>query len=485
MADATNAHEKIRCVAKQLNCTYIDLSHIGSNETSDFRRTFPERYIFATGTYAAGLWQPGEDIYLVCLSQDRPKTFWQCYGEAHNIEDFARPMNDTVRIDFAIERSIVGEIAEVILHWCPLPEAFHQSALPSGVLAPSATTASKLNLGHYGRLCDAVAYASRLSDPRWSQLRAVYWCIRAWASSTGIIGRPAAGFTDYESLMAEVSGVYEKRVDAIDSDGHPPKLQQVLTDFREYAESTAGAIRIAAETARLSGRASDHYFDVTPEEGFQAWLDTHEAFVAIVAECYVSSAWKQMASETFPRAVCGFVSELEPLTYHIWPHNVQDTDGSICCTVGLRKDLGGSAEFMVLAETPGQAVITLRPRSREQVQALHHASPASAWIHPSASRGSADSPEKLRTASQAISRLRHDPAHFGIEYEVGYEDRFEGLKWISLHDWGKAATEDEDFIPEHRIRQIRQKGGSYEDEQVVWDRRKKVDQTGSAGKRGA
>jgi uncharacterized protein (UPF0248 family) len=42
------------------------------------------------------------------------------------------------------------------------------------------------------------------------------------------------------------------------------------------------------------------------------------------------------------------------------------------------------------------------------------------------------------------------------------------LMWVPLELWGKA-TEDEDFIPEHRIRVLRRVGGS-----VVWDREGRV-----------
>jgi hypothetical protein len=58
------------------------------------------------------------------------------------------------------------------------------------------------------------------------------------------------------------------------------------------------------------------------------------------------------------------------------------------------------------------------------------------------------------------------------DYEVGYLDRFEGLMWLPLEQWGKE-TEDEEFIPEHRIRilrRIEKQGVS----SVVWDREKRI-----------
>jgi uncharacterized protein (UPF0248 family) len=65
--------------------------------------------------------------------------------------------------------------------------------------------------------------------------------------------------------------------------------------------------------------------------------------------------------------------------------------------------------------------------------------------------------------------MRWDPAHRPFDYEVGYQDRFEeALMWVPLEQWGRA-TEEEDFIPEHRIRVFRRVGGS-----VVWDREGRV-----------
>ena len=93
---------------------------------------------------------------------------------------------------------------------------------------------------------------------------------------------------------------------------------------------------------------------------------------------------------------------------------------------------------------------------------------------PIRSAGQRSSPStRFRTTEEAIGRLRHDPVHKNIEYEVGYEDRFEGLKWIDLEDWGGKATEEEDFIPLHRVVQLRRR----EDKVVVWDRETRTDRT--------
>jgi uncharacterized protein (UPF0248 family) len=80
---------------------------------------------------------------------------------------------------------------------------------------------------------------------------------------------------------------------------------------------------------------------------------------------------------------------------------------------------------------------------------------------------------RFRSFNEVLDRLRHDPRHRGIEYDLGYEDRFDGIIWMPLDSWGKKATEDKDWIPEHRVRRIKRKG----DGVVVWDREWRVDIT--------
>lgn len=106
--------------------------------------------------------------------------------------------------------------------------------------------------------------------------------------------------------------------------------------------------------------------------------------------------------------------------------------------------------------------------SEQEVPLLFRSRPATA--SPSSS-GQAQ--RKFRDAHSAISRLRHDASHAGIEYDVGYLDRFEGMKWVSLTQWGGKSTEEDDFIPEHRVKMVRRVA----DSEIVWDREKRIDLT--------
>jgi uncharacterized protein (UPF0248 family) len=86
--------------------------------------------------------------------------------------------------------------------------------------------------------------------------------------------------------------------------------------------------------------------------------------------------------------------------------------------------------------------------------------------------GPSSTQTRFRTFSQAIQRLKWDRKHATDYYEVGYVDRLDGLMWKGLEDW-QLAEEEEGFIPEHRVRQIRRKSDGF----VVWDREKRRDST--------
>jgi uncharacterized protein (UPF0248 family) len=80
------------------------------------------------------------------------------------------------------------------------------------------------------------------------------------------------------------------------------------------------------------------------------------------------------------------------------------------------------------------------------------------------------SSNKLRPASDILSRLRWDPDLDSSDYVVGYIDRFLGTKEQGLETW-KSEQTDEEFIPQHRIVYFRRKS----DDVRVWDRETRLD----------
>lgn len=83
---------------------------------------------------------------------------------------------------------------------------------------------------------------------------------------------------------------------------------------------------------------------------------------------------------------------------------------------------------------------------------------------------------KLRPAVDVLSRLRWDPDMSPSDYIVGYEDRFSGAKEISLERWKSESTDDE-FVPLHRILYFKKRV----DNEIVWDRRTRVDKVFGSG----
>jgi len=77
---------------------------------------------------------------------------------------------------------------------------------------------------------------------------------------------------------------------------------------------------------------------------------------------------------------------------------------------------------------------------------------------------------KLRTSSDVFNRLMWDPSVSSVDYMIGYEDRFKGVKEMPLCSW-KREVEDEAFIPFHRVVHFRRKS----DNVFVWDRKSKTD----------
>ncbi|KAL8995329.1 MAG: hypothetical protein Q9169_004904 [Polycauliona sp. 2 TL-2023] len=82
----------------------------------------------------------------------------------------------------------------------------------------------------------------------------------------------------------------------------------------------------------------------------------------------------------------------------------------------------------------------------------------------------------LRPAHDIMNRIRHDDGLQTSDHVVGYEDRHVGIKWKGVEEWLNT-TEEEDFIPIHRIRYFKRRS----DDHVVWDREKRIDEIFRSG----
>lgn len=249
------------------------------------------------------------------------------------------------------------------------------------------------------------------------------------------------------------------------------------------------------------------------DQGGNLFLNQHQAFIKLEACCWDSR--KKGKKEDFVAYVklsnVKLVNRLrEKWSGHarirLWPRSLKDErQGEYVYAIGislnaedqsLRDELAKRAPGSREVDERGDMYyITATRISREEVVALFHQDPmirdfavpeqveepiaigeSTASEHQAGREATVDgnvpSERRFRTASEVMNRLRHDEKHMYTDYEVGYEDRFEkALKWKALDKWEKH-TEEEEFIPEHRIQQVRRKNGA-----VVWDRKERIDRT--------
>ena len=72
----------------------------------------------------------------------------------------------------------------------------------------------------------------------------------------------------------------------------------------------------------------------------------------------------------------------------------------------------------------------------------------------------------LRSSEEILNRIRWDPRYDQNEFIIVYEDRFQGMQEVRVPNFRQ---NDDEFIPWHRIWQVKRNG------HVVWDRQTKTD----------
>ena len=77
--------------------------------------------------------------------------------------------------------------------------------------------------------------------------------------------------------------------------------------------------------------------------------------------------------------------------------------------------------------------------------------------------------EKLLTSDVVYKKLMWHPSVDKEAVEIGYLDRFKGLKWMQLSKWRNGGSADFDSIPWHRVMKFRHDG------EVFWDRDRRIE----------
>ncbi len=79
-----------------------------------------------------------------------------------------------------------------------------------------------------------------------------------------------------------------------------------------------------------------------------------------------------------------------------------------------------------------------------------------------------------------LNRLQWDTDLDSSQYVLGYLERFDGIKEMPVRNWISEST-DEDWIPQHRIKYFKKLCGG--EEEIVWDRERRVDKIFGKGAR--
>jgi uncharacterized protein (UPF0248 family) len=509
-AKSESIYEAVSHLAKRIDCPLLDykLSHQPPSVPG------PMRYLFPVGPYATGLWHSGDEIHLVCLTDNSSNIFWEYIAERLEREDL--PKHDCIV-------SAPHDSCTIWLHYCSIPRHFdlatvHAYGFPK---FPGSTYIPQVVRQNLSKLHDTWHLSTNLGSDI-EEFRNDYQALRSWAEAAGIFSK-SFGTLDAESLVWMLfnasfpAGQNEHNEQSVFSDNvqsfvdkycNSDNIRNVLTPSRlnTYSPPPHNAIdcyaTIAFEISTLAHQPN--LLNLSPEKYYKKFCERYSAVILITAEC-----WVPKQRESFHSDLINEVSHLPERSqkngsnlksFRIWPHAFRPSNDEWIYVVGVQlpqspnSSPSRSARARASSGTIGKQYLTLdatvgtsaiRVCSAQEAKTLPQRygmttstqGRASADTHPAfPTSQSTSTGNKFPPASQVLSRLRWDPAHASYDYEVGYLDRFEGLMWLPLEQWGKE-TEDEEFIPEHRIRLFRRAAKGVAGD-VVWDREKRICQLG-------
>ena len=488
-----------------------------------------------------------EDISLVVMADMSPRTFWEFAVEKLDLEPERTPRTggQTLNIDIndiqKLHQVNAGNLCEVKLKlgFCRTPREFSSSPLIAKFMINGDPAMARI-YEHQNLTTQLFGEDTESADL--DLFRMGFLHLRQWARSTGILSSELK-MLDTECLLWMYSTAYlTLRTQQNDESGVDSLLKQMfeIAAFEQFFSSDISDCRMTVMTPggrnaafgisregvqailtamdRLSGRCwALGTFELTksPSEGFTLFRKEFDLMIRVEGRCWVAKR-RAMVKDNLLNALLGLQRHIyhrskRAYEAHIWPFSLSDEtgneDGDLEYVLGLhsttamdhpsmQREAGELVEsFMHMLDYDAESVFIQSEVITEStfdsiVNKEKRQSYSSSSINSTPSPPAAGAPKKaedvkrkFRTATSAMNRLHWDPKHGNIDYEVGYVDRFEdGLIWKQLEKWEKM-TEEEEFVPEHRIRQIRRKA----DKEVVWDRVKRWDGTGepsgiSAGK---
>ena len=504
MAETTSINDRLVLgLTERLECKLLTYNTINSVPV----RPGPQRSMLPVGPYALGLCYSGDEVHLVCLTDNSSNTFWEYIAEKLDNEDL--PKHDCI-----ISRP--GDEATVWLHYCSIPPYFDTATVGAYGFPkhPESTFVPQVVRQNLARLQDTWHLLDRLGEDL-DIFRQDYSVLRGWAEAAGIFSK-AFGTLDAESLVWMLFNAKSVAADsAIEKHSTlSTGIQSVISQHSAQTVRTPSDRLVHVPPPHVADNSHatieseiDQLFQhpdsisFSTEQHYSRFCQNFHTTILVSAECWVVDRQR----ETFHSQLLNQITHLarklhdlgfEPQDIRFWPHAFKPSEDEWLYAIGVNRlnptihssptaDLQPllSAFHLDLDSSLGIATLTICPREIALALPAKHVAPGPSQS-PSQSCDSCQSPpspstpaspsssKKFPPAAQVLSRLRWDPAHKLFDYEVGYLDRFEGLMWLPLEQWGKA-TEEEDFIPEHRIRVFR-KVGRDGTKSVVWDREGRV-----------
>ncbi|KAI6998634.1 hypothetical protein KC360_g1118 [Hortaea werneckii] len=528
MAILAPREDAIDGLATRLHALYVpDLLHAAQHGVIQPQRCRPLRLLFATGTCAAGLRSPHEDIHLVCMTEDSRHTFWQIVAEAFDIEALQTPADDALALPPQRGWTEGHDYQPcTYLYRCSVPSGFDLSKLPRITIpfySPQQQQALSHNeQRHLAMVIDAdgmtsTRFALNRQEHEWILFSAAYLLVLEQTQSERLIA-PSFGLLDYESLLwmvynvtrdSSIAPMYLEHTERLGyAFWHRCATLESFTHLEVHTPTRANiADQVTAQTVQsLSqiGKCVVEYLSrknlatnlrsilaifkgFAPIDGYRRFINSANEYALIEFELWsLNGPARRQMLQQIPELVKTVAAHLNA---RVWPKPLESTPERTVFALALFDHREGYApstqalpyrtrsyhylESLLQYDRTG-AVISLTSLSGQQLQAKYPPEQVEQPAPPTYVPVSPAAGERFRDARTAMEFLLYDPRHANTEYEVGYHDRFEGLKWISLGEWGKKGVDHEDFIPLHRIRKLRRVA----DGRIVWDREKRLDLTG-------
>lgn len=508
---ADNTDTALADIARRLAADYV-------GEVND-----NNRILVAIGTLGADVWRPGDPIDLVCFTSNTAAIFWAVVGEAFGILNIKVPRNASLKLRCESIKPAFGT-SEMTIRYCPFPANFQsqdirREGIPSFDATRSVAENRNLAMAQDAITMNLLESCTDVLEMR-DLFRSTYDLLHAWFTASGLLHRPS-GYLDSEGLLCLL---YNEMTVWMDVRTQSPNRahDQSLIEYFFMATSVNLANEIAITTphdrilsSHITSSAARTIKDAItllthhlPSIGGVLTRSAEQAYQDFIIHTPAEDEFFTLATESYstktselydfinnlPLKLVVYMRTRPDLRYRIWPHplvRISPSDGDgihVTYIVAVHdiifndfETLLAQAQEAMMHQAESHIIHTVSHVQRRDTLLTEAAIPPSltatltnlATAAPTAHRDAAphDPSRPFRTASKALSRAKHDPVHRLAEFEVGYLDRFDGLQWLPLAKWGNKATEEEDFIPEHRVQKLRR----VVDDLVVWDRQARRD----------